>query len=266
MSLILTPISHGDLCHGNRWEVDDLDLLVDRVARVAMGQYRHVSKVLDGLNVAAPKGSKVHAENAVQKMQVAKNGDPWQRDGWIFQIISWIAASQQKAGKAILKPPHIFHAHKGFDGIQLEITEDGQSVIALIIFEDKATDNPRSTIREDVWPGIVSMEAGERVAELTHEAAGLLEAQQHVYPGMDIDGAVDRILWQEARRYRVSITTGNTHKTENARAGLFADYDTTAAGDTLRRQAETMHFDDLRPWMAAFAAKVIIKLEELGNV
>ncbi|TWF56709.1 hypothetical protein FHW37_102347 [Neorhizobium alkalisoli] len=110
------------------------------------------------------------------------------------------------------------------------------------------------------------MEAGERVAELTHEAAGLLEAQQHVYPGMDIDGAVDRILWQEARRYRVSITTGNTHKTENARAGLFADYDTTAAGDTLRRQAETMHFDDLRAWMAGFAAKVIIKLEELGNV
>lgn len=266
MSLILTPISHGDLCHGNRWEVDDLDLLVERVARVAMGQYRHVSRILDGLNVAAPKGSKVHAENAIQKMQVAKNGDSWQRDGWIFQIISWIAASQQKAGKAILKPPHIFHAHKGFDGIQLEITEDGQSVIALIIFEDKATDNPRSTIREDVWPGIVSMEAGERVAELTHEAAGLLEAQQHVYPGMDIDGAVDRILWQDARRYRVSITTSNTHKKDHARAGLFADYDTTAAGDALRRQAETMHFDDLRAWMADFAAKVIIKLEEFGNV
>lgn len=266
MSLILTPVSHGDLCHGYSWEVDDFDLLVERVARVAMGQYRHVSQILEGLNIAAPKGSEVHAENAIKKMQVAKNGDPWQRDGWIFQIISWIAASQQKANNAILKPPHIFHAHKGFDGIQLDISDDGQSVIALVIFEDKATDNPRSTIREDVWPGIVSMEVGDRVAELTHEATGILEAQQHVYPDMDIDSAVDRILWQEARRYRVSITTGITHQTENARAGLFANYDATAAGDTLRRQAETMHFDDLRAWMATFAEQVIMRLKEFGNV
>ncbi|MDX1195812.1 hypothetical protein GOL94_00170 [Sinorhizobium medicae] len=266
MSLILTPITHGDLCHGSQWEVDDLDILVERVARVAMGQYRHVSQILDGLNVGAPKGSKVHAENAVKKMQVARNGDPWQRDGWLFQIISWIAASQKKAAKAILKPPHIFHAHKGFDGLQLEVSDDGQSVIAIVIFEDKATENPRSTIREDVWPGIVGMEAGERVVELTHEAASLLEAQQHVYPDMDIDGAVDRILWEDARRYRVSITTGSTHKEEKARAGLFADYDTSAVGDLPRRQAETMHFDDLRAWMADFADRVIIRLRELGNV
>jgi len=110
------------------------------------------------------------------------------------------------------------------------------------------------------------MEGGERVAELTHEAASLLEAQQHVYPGMDIDGAVDRILWQEARRYRVSITTGATHEAEKARAGLFADFDKAADGDKIRRQAETMHFDDLRVWMAAFAADVVAKLEALGNV
>jgi len=231
-----------------------------------MGQYRHVSQILDGLNVGAPKGSTAHAENAIQKMQVAKNGDPWQRDGWIFQIISWIAAGQQTAGKAILKPPHIFHAHKGFDGLQLEISDDGQSVIAIVIFEDKATDYPRDTIRDDVWPGIVGLEAGERVADLTHEATSMLEAQQHIYPDMDIEGAVDRILWQEARRYRVSITTGGTHKEEKARAGLFANYDTTASGELLRRQAETMHFEDLRAWMADFADRVISKLHELGNV
>lgn len=231
-----------------------------------MGQYRHVSQILEGLSVNAPKGSKAHAENAITKMQVAQNGDPWQRDGWIFQIISWIAAAQQKTGKVVLKPPHIFHAHKGFDGIQLELSDDGQSVVAIVIFEDKATDKPRDTIREDVWPGIVGIEAGDRVAELTHEASGLLEGQQHLYPAMDVDAAIDRIFWQEARRYRVSITTGTTHKEEKARARLFADYETTVSGDLLRRQAETMHFDDLRKWMAGFADRVIKKLKELGNV
>lgn len=266
MSLTLTPIAHGDLCQGYHWTIEDIDLLAERVARVAMGQYRHVAQVLEGLDIATPKGSKAHADNAIAKLQLAKNGDPWQRDGWIFQIISWIAASQQKQDGSVLKPPHIFHAHKGFDGIQLEVSVDEKTVTAVVIFEDKATDDPRTTIREEVWPEIEKMEAGERVSELTHEATGLLEAQQHRYPALNVDEAIDRIFWQEARRYRVSITTGDTHSKEKSRARLFSDYDTKAKGDVIRRRAETVHFDSLRPWMDDFASRVIEKLEKLGNV
>lgn len=266
MTLVMTPILHGDICHGHGWIVEDVDLLAERVARVAMGQYRHVAKVLEGLNVVAPKGSTAHAANAIAKMQVAKNGDPWQRDGWIFQIISWIAANQHKTESVVLKPPHIFHAHKGFDGMQLEVSADGKSVSAVVIFEDKASEDPRKTIREDVWPAIAKLEAGQRVAELTHEAAGLLEAQQHLYPDLNVDEAIDRIFWQEARRYRVSITIGDVHKEDADRARLFSDYDTTAKGDVIRRRAETMHFDKLRDWMDEFAGLVIKKLNELGDV
>lgn len=266
MTLVLTPIAHGEVCHGHAWTVENIDLLAERVARVAMGQYRHVSQVLEGLNVPAPKGSKAHAANAIAKLQVAKNGDPWQRDGWIFQIVSWIAANQQKAEGVILKPPHIFHAHKGFDGMQLEVSADGKSVSAVVIFEDKASDDPRKTIREDVWPEIVKLEAGERVAELTHEAAGLLEAHQHLYPELNVDEAIDRIFWQEARRYRVSITTGAVHAKESDRARLFADYDTTVRGDLTRRRGETMHFDKLREWMSEFTDLVAKKLNGLADV
>ena len=265
MSLVLKQVDHDDLCHGWEWEVQDIDILAERVARVALGQFRHVAKILEGLAGTAPIGTAQHAADALEKLKVAKNGDPWQRDGWLFQIISWIAANQKKQG-AILAPPHIFHAHKGFDGIQLELSADGKSVIAIVIFEDKATENARQTIKQSVWPDIVDLEVGERIAELTHEASALLEKQQHLYPSLDVDDAIDRILWQEARRYRVSISIDDKHKPTDARKELFKHYDQSAAGEVLRRRAETMHFDDLRAWMNDFSDLVADKIVAIANV
>jgi hypothetical protein len=171
MTLVLKQLDHDDLCHGWEWEVDDIDLLAERVARVALGQYRHVGQILEGLAGAAPAGTAQHAADALKKLKLAKNGDPWHRDGWLFQVISWIAANQTKQG-AILAPPHIFHAHKGFDGMQLELSGDSKAITAIVIFEDKATENARQTITQNVWPDIVALEAGERVAELTCNRRG----------------------------------------------------------------------------------------------
>lgn len=266
MTITLTPILHEELCHGSRWTVDDIDVLATRVARVALGQYRHVAQILEGLNASPPTTRVEIAKDAKRKLQVAKNGDPWHRDGWLFQIISWITANQQKTPGTVLEPPHIFHAHKGFDGMQLEIAEDGTSIQAVIIFEDKATDNPRNTIRDDVWPAIAAFESGERVTELSHEATGLLEAHQRTFPDINVDDAIDRIVWQVARHYRVSITTGQTHQADADRERLFGGYENQANGPLIRRRAETMHFEDLRKWMADFAALVAHKIDEVANV
>lgn len=73
MTLGLKQIDHDDLCHGWEWEVEDIDLLVERVARVALGQYRHVAQ-LEGLAGAAPAGSAQHAADALKKLKVTKNG------------------------------------------------------------------------------------------------------------------------------------------------------------------------------------------------
>ena len=265
MTLVLKQIDHDNLCHGWEWQVEDIDILAERVARVALGQYRHIAQVLEGLTGTAPVGSAQHAADALKKLKVAKNGDPWHRDGWLFQMISWIAANQEKQG-AVLAPPHIFHAHKGFDGVQLEISGDGKSVTAVVIFEDKATEKARRTIKRDVWPDIADLEAGGRIAELTHEASAILERQQHQYPDLDIDDAIDHILWQEARRYRVSISIDDKHKPGDQRKKLFKHYDASAAGNVVRRRAETMHFDDLREWMANFSHLVAEKIKAIANV
>ena len=265
MTLVLKQIDHDNLCHGWEWEVEDIDILAERVARVALGQYRHIAQILEGVAGAAPAGSAQHAADALKKLRVAKNGDPWHRDGWLFQIISWIAANQEKQGAA-LAPPHIFHAHKGFDGMQLEISDDGKSVTAVVIFEDKATEKARRTIKRDVWPDIEYLEAGGRIAELTHEASAILERQQQVHPDLDIDHAIDRILWQEARRYRVSVSIDDRHKSHDKRKKLFKHYDVSADGDVVRRRAETMHFDDLREWMINFSDLVAEKIKAIANV
>jgi hypothetical protein len=76
------------------------------------------------------------AKAAIKLLTLGKDEEPWHRDGWIFQTISWIAASQAPSG-SLTCAPHIRRADKGFDGLQLQLSEDGKVVTAVIVFEDK---------------------------------------------------------------------------------------------------------------------------------
>lgn len=260
MPLTLIPIEHDDLCHGWRWEIaDDVDL-ARKVAMVALGQYRHVAQILAGIDKKPPATRKEVASAAIRRLTVPDDGEPWHRDGWVFQTISWIAAHRTEKG-IVARAPHAIDAHKGFDGMQLRLDKVGKSVVAIVIFEDKATDHPRKTIREEVWDGISSLENGERMPELIHDATTILEAQQTVFPGLDVDKAIETILWEEVRHYRVSITTSDTHAKDGARKKLFKGFDDVAPGLASRRRADTMHFDDLRGWMDSFCERTIAQIK-----
>jgi hypothetical protein len=263
VTLTLAKTDHGDLCHGWSWTVTDEDGLAERVARVALGQFRHVAKILSGAGVPGPTASAEQAKAAIQLLTRGKDEDPWHRDGWIFQAISWIAASQAPSG-SLTRAPHIRKADKGFDGLQLELSDDGKAVIAVIVFEDKATENARSTIYRDVWPGIVALEAGERLNELTHEVSAVLDTRAAADPDFDVDAAIANTLWKDARRYRVSITIDDTHNSDETRARLFRGFDDKVAGEVERRRADTIYLPQLRGWMEAFAALVIAKVEVIA--
>src|SRR5687767_6550934 len=124
MTLTLSSIDHGDLCHGWSWTVEDEDVLAERVARIVLGQYRHVAKILAGVGVTGPVTNTEQAKAAIQQLTLAEGEDPWQRDGWLFQAISWIAAHQAPSA-ALTRMPHIRKSDKGFDGLQLQLSEDG---------------------------------------------------------------------------------------------------------------------------------------------
>jgi hypothetical protein len=260
MALLLTKVQASDLCHGSDWAIDDQDALAEHVARIAVGQYRHVAKVLAGTGFSPPPSDDDVKADAIALLTAQDPSQPWHRDGWVFQAISWIAA--HTGGGTAIRPPHLIKAHKGFDGLQLELAANG-SVQAVIIFEDKATEHPRDTIRDDVLPGIVKLENGERRNELGQEVAALLETQLRAYPDLDVDSAVQQVVWKEARRYRVAITVASPHDGEVKRKSLFKDYDTSAPGELVRRGGDTMTIPDLREWMQSFSNLVIAKIKAM---
>ncbi len=251
MPIILTPFTQEDLCHGASWSVPNDDLLATHIAMVAIGQSRHVARILAGANLAPPSTRATSAKAAVGMLTVAGD-DPSHRDGWMFQVMSWIAANRGYSS-GLIRAPHMILAHKGFDGLHIEVDQGAGSLIAATIFEDKATIHPRSTIREDVWPEFKGFENGENDNVLTAEVVALLGLR----PDIDADKIIENILWQKKLRYRISITIGETHNSDAGRKRLFDGYSDVVPGVVARRRAETFYVPELREWLNCLAAKAI---------
>lgn len=251
MSITLTPFIEQSLCHGHTWTVENEDVLAEQIALIALGQAHHVQKILVGSGLRRTNVDLEAAKDAIRMLTVAGD-DPSHRDGWVFQCISWIAA-HKAAPSGIIVTPQMVHAQKGFDGMQIEIDFVSKKVTAAIIFEDKATVNARDTIRDKVWPEFEKLEAGNRMNEVTAQVVGLLQT----VPSVDRDEAIEKILWKEVRRYRVSVTVTDTHNNSKGRKRLFAGYDEIAANPLERRRGETFLVPKLREWMQGIAAKSI---------
>lgn len=257
MPIKLTPIAHKSLVEGFAWEVVDKQFLAELIARVALGQARHVQRILSTIGAAFPVPVDDAWVAATKMLTVPVGTDPWHRDGWMFQVMSWLAA--HKAGpQSLINTPQMIFAQKGLDGFQLDFDTTG-AISAVVIFEDKATDNPRETIHNSVWPEFEAYESGRDANVLVAEVTGLLERQQ----GIDVDDVVRRVIWKDARHFRVSITVGDTHATDAGRGRLFKDYDTKVPGNVKRRRGETFHVEDLRAWMDSLADMVLAHIAAL---
>ena len=233
------------------------------IAQVALGQWRHVEQVLRGSPAAAPVAGSARA-GALRMVELPPNAtqeNVWHRDGWMFQVISWIASVEASAGPT--RPPHIRHADKGFDGLQLVLSKDGTRLKRLILFEDKATSNPRKTVRDKVWPEFREMESGARDHELLSELSALL---MHA-PQIDEVQAVNRVMRSTTHRsYRVAVTVGSTQASVASIRTLFKGFADVVSGRRRRRHGHVLQVDDLRDWMSSLAAKVACKLREEPDV
>ena len=234
------------------------------IARVALGQYRHVLQILRETDCIAYAPTENALKGAIRTLTAKDPEKPWQRDGWLFQVLSWIAANIHDH-TTLKSPPHIIHADKGFDGLHLTLDRVNNNVISVVICEEKATDGPRGMITSQVWPEFQSIEAGVRDNELVAETTTLLDQNSHVDP----DRAVHNILWTHARAYRISITIGDKENSNDGRKALFMGYKSKAPGNNVKkRRAETFYRKDLRGWMKRIAKKAIqaAKDMESGNV
>lgn len=246
---------------GAAWVVPDDRLLGQAVAQIALGQWAHLESILRTGSWAEPSVD-YSVAGAIKTLTVETGSLDWKRshrDGWLFQAISWIAAVETGRGPA--RPPHVGHAEKGFDGLQLLTTRDGSRVKRLILFEDKATKNPRKVIREDVWPAFKSLEAGERDAAIRSELSALLLQM----PNLDEQQAVNRVMPTLANRvYRVAVTVDPDRATQAGIKRLFKGYPEVASGGHYRRRAHVLELTNLREWMASVAAHGIEYLEGLA--
>ncbi|PWB98222.1 hypothetical protein [Homoserinimonas hongtaonis] len=238
------------------WELGDFDALARAIADLALGQWRHVEALLKSASEWGPISEDYAIDSAINSLTVTTGSDPWHRDGWVFQLISWIAAVEADAGP--VRAPQMDQASKGFDGLQLIFDTAGANVSHVLIFEDKATDSPRDTVRDDVWPSFRNLEEGQRNSALSAEVASLLDR----VPGIDVPKTVDRIMREPAARaYRVSVTAKSFHADHETLRDLFKGFDEAVAGEPTRRRANVFKVEDLRPWMKELCTCAIELLE-----
>jgi hypothetical protein len=174
-----------DIFFGYIWTIADEGQLAELVAKLVVGRYRHVSKILAGLNYPEPITPNTAIDKAITSLKPPETDDArWHRDGWIFQMIAWVAVHRTSEANQATSIPHPRPTNKGFDALIVILpTKSDASDAAVVICEDKATDNSRKTIREGVWPEFLLLETGTRDNEIISETTAILE--RHSPPNLD---------------------------------------------------------------------------------
>src|SRR5690606_20103328 len=120
------------------------------------------------------------------KLSVRTDVSRYKRDGWLFQMITWVAMNQQYKAKIFkCQIPHPAPAHHGIDGLGI-LLDESNAVEAILIAEDKYTENPRKSIKDEVWPEFEAYES--RIHD--HKLVGIVTGLLRNLTAKEIDDAV----------------------------------------------------------------------------
>lgn len=245
----------------NEFEIIDEELLAEYVGRIILGHFVHVKRIIQALASDPPEASDDSLDSAILalKRESLSDKDIEKRDGWIFQIISWLALlSENKGKKFYSQQPHDAPAQHGLDGLAV-ILNDELKIESIIISEDKCTENHRVVIPKQVWPEFEEFEQGLHTNKLVSRISAMLE---HLDSGSILQANQNTIYLKGLWQYRVGINRTNTYDTNKKRRKLFKGYDECVTGEEPhRRFAVTIHKEDIRGWMEQFSKKVIRYLE-----
>lgn len=189
-----------DYCQGGQFVVSDVDALSEALALVLIQEYALAKALVSGTPVpadAAPKFEDDEIEDIINRRLKPK--EDTHRDGFLFQLMMWLAAYLDLADGDLVALPHSQASAKGQDSIVVHRKED--AVVAISICEDKATTNPRDTVRDDVWPEIKTYEEGGRWDELRSNIIATLGTGG--VPTEEAIRLIRGISWEGRRCYRV---------------------------------------------------------------
>jgi len=259
MPTFLSPVDHNPLFHELELTITDEDELAEHVGNLMLGHHLHVENILrtkQGVSAYSP--DKV-IDLAITKLSASTDVIRYKRDGWLFQMITWVAVNQQYQTENFkCQIPHPAPAQHGIDGLGVLLNKSS-AVEAIVITEDKYTENPRQTIKNEVWPEFEAYE--KRIYD--HQLVGIITGLLRDLTSKQVDDAVQKDIYNiNLRIYRLGITPNKSHYFKNGKKKLFKGYDGCVKGASCeRRKGITFRQDDIRDWMDDFSEKVADYLE-----
>lgn len=143
------PVDISPVCDGHKWVIQDQAKLAGLVATLMLGEHLHARNILDQLQPATPPRRDDSIDRAIAKLTLSAGDDPWHRDGWVMQFISWIVCYKHRTRNATVRAPQSRRADKGFDGLVVEVDAKGLVIVVpsdLITF---TTDKKRLTLGKE---------------------------------------------------------------------------------------------------------------------
>jgi hypothetical protein len=258
-------------CIGSRWTTVDIDRLARIIAIIAMGQATHAARIIAELLPSEPavdhQALRANAKRRLSvtgKIEKQREVSRYQRDGLIFEAISWAAAQQMTAGKALLRDPHLSSTTQGLDGLMIQLDQSGSAIARATIFEDKCSEDPRAMFRDKIMPAFKAHQEDKRASDLVATAGALIE--KIGLDGTEATKAAARVLDKNYRAYRGSLAVTKSEDSLARRKHLFKNYEQLLdIGADQRIGAMLITSDDLRGWFDELADRAIAYVDHLGS-
>ena len=121
------------------YEVTDKDLLAQWIADLCLGHYRQIRKIIEQIEPKMPATEDDAIDDIVSKLTLSDDADNrsvYRRDGWLFQMMSWIALNVDlhekfNKEKIFMAPHHTAPGQHGLDG--LAVVLDDKKLLGSII-------------------------------------------------------------------------------------------------------------------------------------
>lgn len=257
---------------GERWQVIDDEKLARLIAIIAMGQAAQASYIISELAPVEPAFTfpALRTEAKIrltvqEKKETPRAGYPrWQRDGFIFEAISWIAARQVHGKVAYMKDPHVSATTQGLDGLMLELAGDKSQISRTTVFEDKCTEDPIGTFKNKVIPAFRDRHDNKRSAEIIAVATVLL-SRAGIADGVAAQLAA-AVTDRAKRRYRAAFAVTSELDSDEGRQALFSSFKEISGIEQVQRLGACLVVPaGLREWFDALAARALVYIDTLDE-
>lgn len=253
------------------FEVANKDLLASWIAELCLGNYLHLREVIEQLNPDIPISENEAIDAVIELLEVPSDNKTLveRRDGWLFQMMSWIALNLDlhhkfKPEQFEMAPPHTKPGQHGLDGIAV-VLDDDMNIDRIIITEDKCSTWPENIIKNQVFPEYDSFEKRKLDNRIKTGVTALIIPIGGRQVAIKLNNDIARL---DYRRYRVGITRKEEHESLEGRKKLYTGYDSHVKGNVERRMAASVFLPDLRNWMSDLSNKVVkvLNSKKTGNV